>query len=149
MALQRCLFVAFGTSRHHAMKKPILFLLFASIGLACGADSDVQDALNDARKRFPPGDYDNFIPRIKSRALNPPAVWRPDLLDALPPPARPSLEERARQEIHLFRGLDQVRGTRLFARPLSLSLEVPRSTAIPESPTEDSFKRPIRLFDVR
>lgn len=51
------------------MKKLLLFVLFAPISLVCGADSDVQDALSDALRRYPPGDYHIFIPRVNSPRL--------------------------------------------------------------------------------
>jgi hypothetical protein len=49
------------------MTKSILVGLFASLSVAFGADSDIQKALDEALKVYPPGDYRNFVPQIPSQ----------------------------------------------------------------------------------
>lgn len=46
------------------MTKPLAFILLVPIGLASAADPDIQRVLDDALKRFPPGDYQHFVPRL-------------------------------------------------------------------------------------
>lgn len=131
------------------MKKPFFLFLFAPVGLVCAADLDVQNALNDALRRFPPGDYQNFIPQIISPRLHPSTKYRLDLLDAMPP-SRLSPEEFAEHQKRLVQRLEQFRTIRIFANPLSLSAEIQRLTpTIPELPTKNPFEGPIRLFDIQ
>src|SRR4030095_12949399 len=46
------------------MSKSLLLVLLAPFSVAFGTDPDVQKALDDALKLYPPGDYENFIPQI-------------------------------------------------------------------------------------
>jgi len=110
----------------HAMTKSILVVLFTSLSVAFGADRDIQRALDDAIKLYPPGDYKNFIPPTPSQD----AGFRIRVLKTAERSA--ALQEESAVHFGTLLPLDS-EPTRLY--PTS-----------PERLTGNPFQRPIKLF---
>jgi len=100
------------------MTKPLLLILLAPIGLAYGADPDIQRALDDALKRFPPGDYKNVIPPLLPQKVEVTVAERFKPAErAHPPGTLPWLH----QEVNRLNGtIPELPATNPFANPLEL-----------------------------